>query len=163
MTFKAILIALALIPQVPSERDTPEKRAQQAAIASAIVEVSKGDGDLAAFLVAWGSHETNFSLRIQRGNCERWECDRGRARGPFQAHRNGMSDERWSRMIGVENTRFQVEQAAKHARWAMRECRLTGDARIVSAFRMLGARGCNQPLKGEGERLATYRKVRARL
>src|SRR5690348_16392573 len=120
MTFKAILIALALIPQVPSERDTPEKRAQQTILATELARVS--DRQVLIFLLAWGSHETNFAVRIHAGHCFRWECDRGRARGPWQAHRNGMSEERWAQMRGVESTRVQVEQAARHASWALRQC-----------------------------------------
>jgi len=159
---KAVLVALALLPAVPAERGTPEKLAQETALASALVEFGK-DPETIAFLTAWGSAESNFSLRIQRGECHRWECDKGKARGPFQVHRNGKSDEAWARMVGVENTRAQVEQAAKHARWALGVCKLKGDARIVSAFRVLGGRGCEYPLKGEQDRLARFRRARGAL
>jgi hypothetical protein len=159
---KSILLALSLLPSVPAERELPEKEAQMTALAAALVEYGK-DPDTIAFLVAWGSAESNFSLRIQRNECRRWECDRGKARGPFQVHRNGKSAEAWDRMVGVENTRAQVEQAARHARWALSACRLKGDARIVSAFRVLGGVGCAYPLKGEADRLERFRKARAAL
>jgi hypothetical protein len=160
---KAILLALALLPSVPAERDTPEKQAQQSAIASAVLREARGDNELAAFLLAWGSAESNFALRIQLGHCRPLECDRGRARGPWQAHRNGMLEERWERMLGVENTAIQVEQAARHARWALHECKATGDERVLSAFRVLGGKRCSSPLPGEQDRLARFKKMRAAL
>jgi len=71
-----------------------------------------------------------------------------------------MPEERWSRMIGVENTRVQAEQAAKHARWALRQC---PEDRVRGAFRVLGGRACWQSLKGEEKRVADFGRIRARL
>jgi hypothetical protein len=71
-----------------------------------------------------------------------------------------MRAEDWARMVGVENTRFQAERAAMHARWALRQC--PGD-RVRGAFRVLGGLRCDEPLKGEAERVATFRRVIGRL
>lgn len=66
-------------------------------------------------------------------------------------------------MRGLENTDAQVEHALRMTRWALRECQATGDDRVLGAFRLLGARGCTGVLPGEQGRLATFRRLRARL
>jgi hypothetical protein len=140
-------------------KGSPEKSAQLNAVAAAVAEFARSPDEV-AFLLAWAKHETNLSLRIHAGQCRAWECDRGKARGPWQAHRNGMPLERWDRMHGVENTRAQAEHAARMARWALRQC---PDDRIRGAFRVLGGRACWQPLKGDELRVADFQKMRGRL
>jgi hypothetical protein len=162
MTLKAILLALALLPRFAEDREAVGKLVQEEHIARAIHKVSR-DGDEAAFLLAWGDAETHYSLRIARGECFKWECDHGLARGPWQAHRNGMPLATWDKMQGLENVDVQAAHAAKMARWALFECHAQGDAKILGAFRLLGGKGCNGYLPGEGDRLAAYKRVRARL
>ncbi len=162
MMLKTILVALALLPRFHEDREAVGKVVQENAVAAAVAKVTK-DPDEAAFLLAWGDAETHYSLRIHEGRCFKWECDRGRARGPWQAHRNSMTLADWDKMQGVENVDAQARHALKMARWALRECRTRGDARILGAFRLLGARGCNGVLPGEGERLASFKRVRGML
>lgn len=159
MMLKAVLAALALVVTPPADRGTPEQAAQQHVLAASLT-AQKLTPDELAFVLAWGQHETHFAVRIHSGNCKRWECDRGRARGPWQLHQNGMRAEDWNRMHGVENTPMQVARAVRQARWALRQC---PDDRIRGAFRVLGARGCGLPLKGEAERVATFGRIRSRL
>jgi hypothetical protein len=162
VTLKAILLALALLPRFAEDREAIGKVVQEEALGRAIAKVSR-TADEAAFLLAWEDAETHGSLRIHRGECFKWECDKGRARGPWQAHRNGMTLEQWDRMIGIANVDAQAAHAAKMTRWALAECHKQGDERILSAFRLLGAKGCNGYLPGERDRLAAYKLVRARL
>lgn len=161
MTFKAILVALGLMPVWKEDRPvTPEKERQLSATSAAIHAAAKTP-DEAAFLIAWGDAETHYSLRVHAGRCHRWECDRGRARGPWQVHRNAaMSPEQWDKMHGVENIEEQAKVAAARARWAMRQCK--GDP-IRGGFRVLGGLGCQVELKGEGERMAAFKRARAKL
>ena len=156
---KTILLALLAFPLFHEDIQTIEKRAQLEAVAKAVASVSQSPEE-AAFLLAWGKAETHFSLRIHRGECRTWECDGGKARGPWQAHKNGMPDERWNKMTGVENIQIQAEQAVKHARWALQAC--PGD-RIRGAFRVLGGHGCLSPLKGENGRVGEFKWIRGRL
>ena len=156
---RAILLAILAFPVFHEDAQTDEKRAQLEAIAGAVASVAKTP-DEAAFLLAWGNAESNFSLRIHRGDCNHWECDGGRARGPWQAHKNGMPDERWEKMVGIENVDVQAEQAIRHARWALQAC---PQNRIRGAFRVLAGRGCSSPIKGENERFSTFRWVRGLL
>lgn len=159
MMLKSVLLALQLLTVFHEDKaESPEKRAQLTGLAYSIAEFSR-DADTAAFLIVWAKHETNLSLRIQVGRCKAWECDRGKARGPWQQHRNGRDEETWNRMIGVENTRVQAREAAKQARWALGRCK--GDARC--AFRMLGGLAPTTPLKGEEKRVADFERTRRRL
>ncbi len=156
---KSILMALFAFPLFHEDIETADKRAQLEAVAKAVASVSHTSEE-AAFLLAWGKAETHFSLRIHRGECRTWECDGGKARGPWQAHRNGMDDDRWNKMIGVENIQIQAEQAVRHARWALQAC--PGD-RVRGAFRVLGGHGCLSALKGEEGRVSEFKWIRGRL
>ena len=156
---KAILFTILAFPPFHEDTQTEDKRAQLEAVAHAIASVARS-ADEAAFLLAWGKAETNFSLRIHRGECRHWECDGGKARGPWQAHKNGMSDERWSKMTGVENVQTQAEQAVQHARWALSACPRD---RIRGAFRVLAGRGCSAPIKGERSRVAEFEWARSNI
>lgn len=156
MTLEIILAAVLALPVFHEDAASPEKSAQ---LAAAVADVAR-DKDEAAFLIAWGEHETRYSLRIHRGKCKPLECDRGKARGPWQNHRNGLADDRWSALSGIELTGIQAEEAARRARWALRACPAD---RIRGAFRVLGGNGCTKALRGEDERVATFKRVRARL
>jgi len=156
---KTILLAILAFPLFHEDIQTEQKRAQLEAVAKSVASVSR-TADEAAFLLAWGKAETHFSLRIHRGECRRWECDGGKARGPWQAHKNGMPDDQWGRMIGVENIDVQARQAIRHARWALQAC--PGD-RIRGAFRVLAGHGCLSPIRGEKGRVAEFNWIRARL
>jgi hypothetical protein len=159
---KAVLVAIGLLPVFHEDVGVPGKAEQLSAVAAAVSKVARSPEE-AAFLLAWADAESHFSLRVSRGECRRWECDRGRARGPWQNHRNGLSAADWDRMHGVENIDFQAERAAKHARWSLRECRMKGDAQIRSAFALLGGKSCSGTLPDIEQRLAAYRRVRGAL
>ena len=156
MTFKTILLAILHVAHPPTISSVAEP-------AAAIAEVTD-DRNLAAFLVAWGASETHFDDRLGRGECRAFECDAHRladgtvihrARGYWQSHRNGMSEERWEAMLGPDRTREQARVAAAHARWALRNC--GGDARC--AFRVLGGLPRTKPLKGENARMSAYERA----
>lgn len=161
MTLKLLLAALLALPHYREDTPgTPEKLAQHSAL-SAAIRAEARTADEAAFLLAWGDAETHYSLRVHSGRCKPHECDRGRARGPWQLHRDAsMSADTWARMHGVENTPLQAREAAKKVRWALRQCPAN---RIVGAFRVLGGRGCQYELPGENERVAMFERVRRRM
>lgn len=160
MTFATVLIALGLLPMAAEDR-RPElelqKSAQYQALAQAMTEAARDRREL-AFLIAWGWHESAYSLRIHRNECRRWECDRGRARSPWQLHRNGLDQGSWDGLAGVENVRGQAQEAALRARRALAWC-----GTVEGAFRSMGGRGCSGLLPGVERRMATFRTVLARL
>ncbi len=157
-----IVIAAAMLLTVFHEdaKGSPEKIAQLNAIGAAVAEFGK-TADERAFLLAWAENETHLSLRVHAGRCRASECDRGRARGPWQVHRlASMPLDVWDRMHGIENTRAQTEHAARMVRWALRQC---PDDRVRGAFRRLGGLGCEQQLKGEDERMDDFQRLRGKL
>jgi hypothetical protein len=164
LMIKAILAALALIPTPAADRDRiAEKTAQQHAFAAAVAEFGRTPTER-AFLVTLAKFESSLSLDVHVGACPPKRCDVdrngvARARGPFQNWKNSMSDEEWSRMVGVENTRSQVARAAKHSRWALATCK--GNAR--GAFVVLGGRRCDQSIPGIEKRVEFFNKALGRL
>lgn len=160
MTFSAALVALGMLPLFAEDRSAElelAKSAQYQALAQAMAETARDRREL-AFLVAWGWHETKFSLRIHRNECRRWECDRGRARSPWQLHRNGLDQGSWERLVGIDNVRHQAAEAALRARRALAWC-----GTVEGAFRSMSGRGCSGRLPDAGARVATYETIRRRL
>lgn len=109
----------------------------------------------AAFVLAWGRHESRYLERIAANRCEQWECDHGKAIGLWQAH-HGAAGTAWAHLPG--NIDLQAFVAVRHARWALHECR--DDARC--AFRLLGATH-GKELRGERERVADFERARRML
>lgn len=68
--------------------------------------------DLAALLIMVAKRESNFSLRIADGRCFAWECDRGRARGPWQQHQDNFTRPIWERLHGFSFVDVQAQSAA---------------------------------------------------
>lgn len=117
-----LLLAGALAYVGAEDRPRAEKPAQLMTIAWAAVEASHGRPTLLAMLLAVGFLETGYSLRVHEGYCHATECDKGRARGPWQTWRNGMSEESWARMTGLINTLEQAKVAASRLAWGMHKC-----------------------------------------
>jgi len=157
----SITSALLALPTFVEDRSpdlATAKSAQLKAIAEAIERHAR-DRREAAFVTAWGWHETAYSLRIGRGACRVYECDKGKARGPMQNHRNGLSQADWDRMHGLENIDFQIAEATRRARSALAQCR--GDVR--GAFAALSGRGCEAKLKDLDKRVETFGRTVRRL
>jgi hypothetical protein len=57
---------------------------------------------LAAAVVYFGNIESHYAYRIHAGFCKSWECDKGKAVGPWQLQRrDGWSDEYWLSLHGM--------------------------------------------------------------
>jgi hypothetical protein len=152
-----------------------QKRAQLTAFAEAIEPVSREQriarpAEWAAAVLATGDAESNFSLRIQAGECrwEKKECDAYldrktgerlfRARGPFQNQRYAESDVWWDKLIGVENTEIQVMVASARLERGYYTCRGATDW-LSATWLGYAGRGCKQPWPGLTPRLVTWRKL----
>ena len=153
---------------------TNEKEAQLSAIALAVAKVAQKaplpPRQWAALLLTIGFHESTFSLRIHAGHCKPHECDRGRARSPWQLHMNAENKHLWPKLQGIENTDAQVWAADHLLRRVAGTCRpptsKTGDVRpnmtihtvagILTAY--AGVR-CGVEWKGLAEREATFRRL----
>jgi hypothetical protein len=118
-------VELARDPDEPSEA----RHRRLLDIERAIVSAARGDRELAAMLVVLGAGETHFAERFGRDGCRPGECDRGRAKGYFQAHRGGCG-ELWERPRDVV---VMAECAARTLRWARARCKS-----VEGAFALYG-------------------------
>ena len=156
------------------EDQGPEFAAQKAqqyeVIATAIAEAATAQKgwqgsrlDLAKFLVVMGWHESHWSLRIMRGECKPLECDRGRARGAWQPHRDTLqSKEDWDRIVGLDlrNVLVSAKAAAHTATSSRGLCRSLdkgGDSWVKYAISAYAGRGCSGWISGIDSRLSTWR------
>lgn len=157
VTYAWVLAALQSLAVYHEDRTEPHKPAQEALIADAIAGVAR-DKHEAALLLTVGNHETNFSYRIHTGRCQPLECDRGRARGPFQAHLNSRDREEWLSFGTLSGTYAATQAAVTDLRRARGLCRGEPDE-VLATLRAYGGRGCRGRLKDEEKRLATYRRL----
>ena len=163
ISLAAISAALATLPVFHEDRANPYKGAQLVTVAKAVAAVSRTREE-AAFLLAIGHHESGHSFRIQLGVCRSFECDRGKALGPYQIHRNGRSESDWHGFVGLslEATKAAAGAALQHVRFAQRVCRGEPDP-IVATFRAYAGRGCRNVLPGERDRVAPFQAVMRKL
>jgi hypothetical protein len=161
-----ILTALLALPQ-QAEDKAPElaeqKRGQLVAIAEAVAVVAgeqriASTRDWAALVVAIGQAESGFSLRIHAGRCHKWECDRGRARGPWQLHRYAEAVSTWEQMHGLDNIAVQVRVASARLRRGYYTCRGSADW-LVATINGYAGISCSRVWPGLERRVAVWRAV----
>lgn len=152
--------AMDALPCYVEDRQDPDKSAQLEAIAAAVAEVSKdaprAPREWAALLLTIGYHESTFSLRIQRGQCKPYECDRGRARSAWQLHKNLFTAPIWDQLHGVENTKVQVRAASDALRRAYFTCSRSGVPWLQATLNAYAGRRCSGEWPGLGQRVATF-------
>ena len=157
---KAAILAALLHGPVHHEDRGEGARAlkleQYDVIAAAISSAARTDVE-AALLVAIGRHESRYSLRIHAGRCKPRECDRGRARGPWQTHRLWLSPEAWARLLGSspESTRAAADHASDVVRRMWNACRGARNRYRATLTAYLG-RGCRDDFGPAEERLASF-------
>lgn len=147
---------VAVVPSIGSKR---EPTVDAGELAEAVIEVSKGNRQWAALLLTVAAHESALSARIAGGGCRIHECDQGRAAGLFQIHRNEQNVDTW----GSTDLAVQTREASRMLRQAFYRCGALHEGWQLQTLRAYAGKRCSEPLRGEGERVATYRKVLARL
>lgn len=167
MTLAELLLAGMLSLPTFTEDRAPElaeaKRAQYEQFAREAADVADEQKvttsrNWSAMLAAVAIAETGLSLRIQAGHCEPHECDRGRARGPFQNHKYAESIATWDKLIGVENTRVQVRVAHARLLRGYYTCRGASDW-LTATLTGYAGRRCGTVWPGLEMRVATWRRV----
>jgi hypothetical protein len=166
-----VLTVMQRQPVYFEDRATPELKAVQLQdLATAIEGASQnkppgvGLRDWQALLLTISYHETTWSLRIHRGDCKAHECDGGKARGPWQQHRNGRKDADWDALIGLEHTTFQAETASAQLRSSWLTCKGSGAPWLQGTINNYAGRKCTDTTwEGLAERQATWAKIRAKL
>jgi hypothetical protein len=169
---ESIISVLMAFPTYKDDREDPRKRDQLVMVAEAVDYASRVEGwqgrqsELAALLITVGWHESSFALHIHAGKCKPWECDRGRARGPWQVHKNRLNTDSWDSLLGLEpaSTRLAAIVAAQALVRARAQCRsLAGSDWVNFTLTAYAGRGCVQRWDGVRPRFNTYRKVLSRL
>ncbi len=166
-----VLTVMQRQPVYFEDRGDPELKAVQLQdIAKAVEDASDmrppgvGRRDWQALLLMISYHETTWSLRVHRGDCKAHECDGGRARGPWQQHRNGRSDADWNSLVGLEHTVFQAETASAQLRSSFLTCKGAGVPWLQGVINNYAGKNCKATdWEGLEDRQATWTKIRARL
>ena len=130
-----LAVLLAATPHVSDRTEPPESRQERLelladAMALAVEEsVSTGrwtraPKELGAYLLTVGQWESHWAARIHQAKCLPWECDRGRARSPWQFQRWGLLRDAWDRYEGADagSTRRAARAAALVLSRARRAC-----------------------------------------
>lgn len=166
-----VLTALRSLPVYTEDRGTPElKDVQLQDLARAIEQASgKPPGglhpkDWQALLIAIGYHESTWSLRIHRGQCKPWECDRGLSRGPWQQKRNVFTSPVWDQLHGLEHVDTQAAAASDFLRRSYGTCSRSGQPWLVGTINAYAGRRCGDTSwEGLHSRTDLWRRVRAKL
>lgn len=116
------LAFLLSLPVYAEDIGDERKPAQLEIIAESVSKVAGDNRRMLALLLSQGHVETGYSLRIHVGRCRSWECDHGRARGPWQTWRNGMSENEWALMRGLEHTENQAAAAKGVLEVGLKKC-----------------------------------------
>lgn len=168
MTLSEVLLSALLSLPLHTEDRAPEhaeaKRAQLTTLAAAIADASDDQSitrprDWAALIIAIGYAESSFSLRIHVGLCKPHECDRGRARGPWQLHRYAEATPVWDKMTGIENAGVQAAVASARLARGFYTCRTKGDW-LTATINGFAGRRCDLIWPGLERRVAVYHRVR---
>jgi hypothetical protein len=155
--------AMDALPCFHEDRGDPAKSEQLDAIAAAVAEVSRdaprSPREWAALLLTIGYHESTFSLRIHRGQCKPYECDRGRARSAWQLHKNLYTAPLWEQLHGIEHTAVQVRAASDALKRAYFTCSRSGVPWLQATLNAYAGRRCSADWPGLDQRVATYARL----
>ena len=155
--------AMESLPCFHEDRGDSGKSAQLDAIALAVAEVSRDaprpPREWAALLLTIGYHESTFSLRIHRGECKPYECDRGKARSAWQLHKNLFTAPVWDQLHGLEHTTVQVRAASEALKRAYFTCNRSGVPWLQATLNGYAGRRCGAEWPGLDQRAATFNRL----
>jgi hypothetical protein len=152
---------LLLLPTFVEDRDSDRLAPHRAEIAAAVAAQAPPQGiprrQWQALILTVASHETHFSIRISDGRCKPWECDRGRAAGMMQIHRNTINAADWGDQAG--DVALQVRLGSDALRRAYHTCSRSGVNWVTGALNAYAGRRCGATSSGLALRLATYGRL----
>lgn len=141
-----------------AERSDPAQPAHVADVAALVWEASRDAprprAEWAALLATVGGKESALSMRIMRNECRPWECDRGKARGIFQIHRNAHNRDDWHRQDG--DLGLQVRLAHAQLRRAYFTCSRSGASWLGGTLSAYAGRQCGSEWPGLAPRVFTW-------
>lgn len=155
--------AMDALPCFHEDRGDVAKSKQLDVIAAAVAEVSRDaprpPREWAALLLTIGYHESTFSLRIHRGECKPYECDRGRARSAWQLHKNLFTAPIWDQLHGIEHTAVQVRAASDALKRAYFTCNRSGVPWLQATLNGYAGRRCSAEWPGLDLRVGTFNRL----
>jgi hypothetical protein len=147
--------AVASLPVFHEDRDAPGKAAELALIADEAAKASLGaprpPREWAALILTVWKHESNLSSRIIRNECKAYECDRGKARGGGQVHRNSLNAADWDASPG--NVAIQIKMTDDALRRAHNTCARSGVPWDVGTLNAYAGKMCSADWLGLHRRL----------
>lgn len=97
--------------------------------------------------------------RIADGRCKPLECDRGRAKGLWQLHRNTLNRDSWAKQDG--DIELQAHLASEQLKRAFWTCRRSGVNWLTGTINAYAGRRCSDASwPGLQARVATYGRLR---
>ncbi len=146
--FAHALAGLLALPIYKDDRQDPRKFSQLALVAHEVSQLEPPPGvsrkDWMALVVAIGEAESGYSLRIMEGLCRPLECDRGRARSPWQMHQNDHTRPVWDELQGFMTLHVQVQTASAMLKRSYFTCvNRSGLPWQKSTVLAYAGRGCN--------------------
>lgn len=163
-TILAAILSLGVAWTPPGELapETPSERRDRLETVARAIELEVPDRQWRAVVIALLWHESRYALDVHSGAKL---GDAGRAACLGQLHRLGLPRDEWEALtgVGLPATRRCVRVAYQRLRAAQRWCGYhAGDRSIGAALALYGSgRECSAPWVRP--RLATYRRVLARL
>jgi hypothetical protein len=174
--FEAAILATLQKQPVYKDDKKPEfaeaKATQLEQAALAIAKASRkpklpiSQRDLASLLIMVAGRETHFSLRIARGECLAWECDRGRARGPWQQHQDNFTRPIWDQLHGLAYIDVQAQSAADalaRGYWTCNPQRTGVNDWVMATINGYAGHRCGEVWDGLKLRMSDYVKIRRQL
>ncbi len=161
MTPAAMLLLLpAFHEDAGSDRLVPHRAEIAAAVAAQAPPQGIPRQQWQALILTVASHETHFSIRISDGRCKPHECDRGRAAGMMQIHRNTLNAADWGAQAG--NVALQVRLGSDALRRAYFTCSRSGVNWVTGTLNAYAGQRCGANWAGLQLRTATYNRLVSR-
>jgi hypothetical protein len=152
----ALLATLLLLLGHRADTIQPERFA--AAVWAESQHAPRPPYEWARLMVTIAENESRLSQRIADGKCRPLECDRGKAKGMWQLHRNTLNRDSWGKQDGdVELQAHLASEQLKRAYWT---CSRSGQPWLVGTINAYAGRRCgDKSWPGLQARLITYRRL----
>ena len=154
---KPLLSVLLLLIGPRLETVAPDRLAAAITAESQSAPVSPHEWE--RLMVAIAENESRLSQRIADGRCKPLECDRGRAKGLWQLHRNTLNRDSWAKQDGdIELQAHLASEQLKRAYWT---CKRSGVNWLTGTINAYAGRRCSDTSwPGLQARVATYGRLR---
>lgn len=158
MNLLALLLTLATYHEdVGSERLQAHRESIAQSVSRESKKAPRPPREWVALMLTVANHETHFSIRISDGNCRKHECDRGKAKGLYQLHRNSLNWDDWAKQDG--NVPLQAKLGSDALRRAYYTCSRSGVPWLIGTLNAYAGKRCSANWPGLQARVATFNRL----